>query len=87
MFKQISRHFPHYFPLIGIFLAGIAGFIFFSYDRVFQMLVGICIAVSYVVWGLIHHFLHRDLYLAVVIEYIAVAILGLVVVFSLLFNV
>ena len=84
--KYITRYFPHYFPLIGIFLAGIAAFVFFSYDRAFQLMVGIAMAVAYVVWGVVHHAIHKDLYLAVVIEYLAVAILGLVIIFSLVFN-
>jgi len=85
--RDITKHFPHYFPLIGIFLAGLLGFYLFSYDRAFQMIVAIAIATSYVVWGVVHHAIHKDLYLAVLIEYIAVAVLGLVVVFSLIFNV
>jgi len=85
--KDITRHFPHYFPLIGIFVAAVLGFVIFSYDRSFQVLISIAVAVSYVVWGIIHHYLHKDLYLEVVIEYIIVAALGLVTLFSLLFRV
>lgn len=48
------------------------------------MITAIAVAVAYVTWGIIHHFIHRDLYLAVVIEYLAVASLGLVIIFSLI---
>jgi hypothetical protein len=85
--KNITKHFPHYFPLLGIFVAAIIGFSVFSYDRSFQVLISIAVAVSYVVWGIIHHYLHHDLYLEVVIEYLIVAALGLVTLFSLLFRV
>ena len=84
--KQITRHLPHYLSLIGIFIAGILGFFLFSYDRAFQISVVVAVAFGYVVWGIVHHKLHNDLHLSVVIEYIAVAILGLVVVFSLVFQ-
>lgn len=84
--KSISRHFPHYFPLIGIFVAGFIGIYLFSYDKVFQIALAASVAISYVVWGVVHHKIHKDLYLEVVIEYLAVATLGLVIILSLLIN-
>ena len=82
--KGISGHLPHYFVLFGILIAGILAFILFSYDRNFQMIVATSVAIAYVVWGLVHHLIHRDLYFSVVLEYLAVAALGLVMVFSLI---
>ncbi len=46
--------------------------------------VALAVAISYVSWGIIHHYIHHDLTFAVLVEYLAVAILGLVMVFSLL---
>jgi hypothetical protein len=80
------KHLPHYLGLLGIVLSTFFGFWFFSYDRVFQALVFVSAAISYVVWGVIHHKIHKDFYLSVLIEYIAVSIFGLVVIFSLLFS-
>ena len=82
--KGISRHLPHYFVLFGLLFAGILAFVLFSYDRAFQMIVAVSVAVSYVIWGLVHHSIHRDLYFSVVLEYLAIAALGLVMVFSLI---
>jgi len=82
--RSISKHLPHYFVLFGTFLAGILAFSLFSYDRIFQMIVAVAVATSYVIWGLVHHSIHRDLYFSVVLEYLAVAALGLVMVFSLI---
>ena len=84
MMKSLVRHLPHYLPLLGLFFTGILAFVLFSYDQAFQMIVAIAVAVFYVVWGIIHHAIHKDLYLAVVIEYLAVASLGLTIVFSLI---
>lgn len=84
--RKTAVHIQHYLPLVGILLAGALGFIFFSYDRVFQAACALATAAAYVAWGLIHHHIHRDLYLSVVIEYIAIAALGVAVVFSLLFR-
>lgn len=82
--KNIARHLPHYTSLFGILLLGALGFVFFSYDRVFQMGVALAVAVSYVVWGIITHSIHGDIRFSVVLEYTVVAILGLILVFSLL---
>jgi len=82
--KHFSKHLPHYLTLIGILLIGLFGFVIFSHDRVFQVAIAIAIALSYVVWGIIHHFLHKDLYLIVLVEYMAVALLGLIIVLSLI---
>ena len=85
--RRISKHLPHYLSLVGILVFGILGFWFFSFDKTFQIAVAVAVAVSYVVWGVIHHSIHRDLHLDVVVEYIAVAALGLIVMLSLIFRV
>ena len=83
---KITRHFSHYFPLIGIFAAGFIGIYIFSFDRDFQILLATAVAVAYVVWGVVHHYLHKDLYPEIVMEYLAIATLGLVIVLSLIIN-
>lgn len=85
--KNFLKHLPHYLSLFGILLAGILAFLFFSYDKLFQVGVAVAVAISYVAWGIVHHTIHKDLYPSVVIEYLIVAALGLVVVFSLIFRV
>lgn len=80
------KHFSHYLSLIGVFVAGIVGIYLFSYDRIFQMAIVVATGAAYVAWGIIHHFLHRDLYLSVIVEYLVVASLGVVLIFSLIFR-
>ena len=70
--------------LVGILIAGFAGLILFSYDRSFQIAVAIATAISYIAWGVVHHYLHKDLHLEVFVEYTAIAVLGLVILFSLI---
>jgi len=41
------------------------------------------LVLSYVSWGVAHHHLDHDLRLETVIEYLVVAILGFVIIFSL----
>jgi hypothetical protein len=68
--------------LFGILLAGFAGLILFSYDKNFQVAVAAALVLAYVSWGIIHHYLHKDLHFEVVLEYLIVAILGFVIIFS-----
>ena len=82
--KSFARHLPHYLSLFGILLAGFAGLILFSYDKNFQMSVALATAAAYVVWGIVHHAFHKDLYLEVVLEYAAIAFIGVVIIFSLI---
>jgi hypothetical protein len=82
--KDLAKHLPHYLLLFGILFAGFAGLILFSYDKTFQMAVAWALAGSYIAWGIVHHYLHKDLHLEVVIEYIAMAVLGFAILFSLI---
>ena len=86
MVKKYTKDLSHYIPLVGVLAAGLIGFILFSYDTGFQLILLIAVAISYVIWGIIHHLMHDDLDILVVVEYVAVATLGLVIVFSLLFR-
>lgn len=84
--KKHAKHISHYIPLMGILVICVVPFVFFPYDTFFKGAVLVAAAIAYVVWGIIHHYIHKDLYPAVVIEYILVASLGLIVVLSLVFN-
>ncbi len=74
---KASKHIHHYLPLVSIFLAGIGGFLMFSYDKWLQIGVVVAIACSYVAWGIIHHYLHHDLHISTIAEYVLIAVLGL----------
>lgn len=86
MVKKVAKHARHYTPLLGIFTVSILGFLFFKYDRVFQVSVVISAAISYIAWGIIHHKIHDDLDIFVALEYVGVATLGLIIVFSMIFR-
>lgn len=83
MIKHYTKHLSHYLTLVGILFAGFAGLIMFSYDNYFQLSVAVATSASYVAWGVVHHILHKDFYFEVFLEYLAVAILGLTVIFTL----
>lgn len=75
--KHLLHRIPYYFPLISIFLVAIVGFIAFQFDRTFQMYIVVSVAVSYCLWGIVYHILHKNLTIEIVFEYIIVSVLGL----------
>lgn len=83
---KIAKALPHYLPIIGIYFAGAFAFWQFSYDKQFQTGVIIAVGVSHVVWGIVHHLIHKDLSLEVVLEYIMVAILGITSVLVMIYS-
>ena len=76
--------FPHYITLLGIFGAAIAGFVMFSWDKTFQISLVVALSSAYAAWGIVHHWLHDDLYPEVMVEYASIAILGSVLALTLL---
>ncbi|MGA3291864.1 MAG: hypothetical protein ABSC49_01815 [Candidatus Microgenomates bacterium] len=82
--KEFIKDLSHYLVLFGILLAGFTGLIIFSYDKSFQIAVSLALVAAYVSWGVVHHYLHKDLHFEVVLEYLVVAVLGFVIIFSII---
>jgi hypothetical protein len=78
------KHLPHFLTLFGILFAGFAGLVLFSYDKNFQLSIAVAAAAAYVTWGVVHHILHKDFHFEILLEYLAVAVLGLTIIFSLI---
>lgn len=52
-----------------------------------MIIAGVLVAASiYVAWGIIHHWHRGDLHLKVVLEYVGIAILGVVLALSVMKN-
>lgn len=85
--SEIGTHLVHYAALGGIFTVSLWGLFTFSYDPSFQSAIAISCAVAFVAWGIIHHHIHGDLRPKIVLEYLATAILGAVVLFSIIWKV
>ena len=82
--KSFSKHLVHYLVLFGILCAGFAGLVLFSYDRNFQVSIAAGIVGAYISWGIVHHYLHDDLYFETFVEYMSVALLGLIILLTLI---
>lgn len=80
------KHWSHYFSLIGILIATIIGFVKFSYDKNFQLALITAASISYFVWGIVHHILHKNLKIEVIFEYLVIACIGFVIGISLIFK-
>lgn len=68
--RDFSRHPIHYFTLLCIMLVGLWGLFWFSYKPAMQFSIVISISVSFIVWGIIHHYEHHNLNLKILVEYV-----------------
>lgn len=71
-----KTHLSHYLALLAVLAAVFWGFGQFPYDKTFQVALVVAAGTGFVTWGLVHHHIHEDLHLRVVLEYIATATLG-----------
>jgi len=84
--KDFSRHPLHYFTLLVVLLVGLWGIFLFTYQPMMQLVILISMSFSYIVWGIIHHTEHHDLHPKIIIEYVAIAVLAILIFGSLLIN-
>lgn len=76
MLPSFGRHLFEYFILalcVGIWLWA---FIVVEHNRAARMGLVISLFALYVIWGIIHHLLDRDLTTKIIIEYAAIAALA-----------
>lgn len=83
---DFAKHPLHYFTLLCIMLAGLWGIFWFDHLPALQFGIVVSLGVSYVVWGIIHHWFHKDLHLKIVLEYALIAIMAVLIFGSLLFR-
>lgn len=82
LLSDIKEHAWHYLTLFFILLVG--GIAFFYFRRYPQaQIISIFLTTSfYVIWGAVHHYLEGDLHLRVILEYLAIAFLGFLILWS-----
>ena len=84
MIKDLKEHPLDYLVLIAILLFGVILYIFFKDDVIMERIIAISLALSYILWGIIHHHHADKITIKIVLEYILVAVLGFLVINSLL---
>lgn len=70
------RHLGHYIFLLIIMSLGIVLVLLTGKNLSLQTGVVILIALSYFIWGLVHHALEKELHFEIIMEYLLLACLG-----------
>ena len=83
--KIISHKHLHMVVLFVILGFSLFTFTLLGGKRDLQFLVGFMSALSYIMWGIIYHVIEHDLYPRVVLEYVLVATVGMVLLYTVLF--
>lgn len=81
---KMSKDLKHYMGLIAFLSFGLGLFLIFNYNRQIQVGIAFLMATIYVVWGIVHHSIKKELHPRIIFEYIIVATVATVVVFFLL---
>lgn len=74
----------HYVALASILGAGFSTFIYYRFSKESQAIVVLLTALLYIFWGVIHHKLIHYLTREIIFEYILVAVIGSLVLLSLI---
>ena len=77
-------HTMHFIVLILILLGSAGAFLFLQGNHESQLIVGILTAVSYTMWGVIHHTLQKDLHTKIVVEYVLMGAIAIALLFIVL---
>lgn len=80
----MTKDLKHYLALIAFLSFGLALFLVFNYNRQIQMGISLVMAGGYIIWGIIHHAIKKELHPKIILEYVLVAIVASVVVLFLL---
>ena len=79
----MRAHYLHFLILLVILAGGAWAFFYVRTDRQLQLLVGIATVAAYVLWGIIHHVIQRDLHIKIVVEYILIGAIAAVLLLTL----
>lgn len=86
LISDIKEHHGHYLSLVFILFCGGFAFVFFQRIPQIQIISLFFTASFYVLWGIIHHYLEGDLHIRIILEYSAVALLGFLILWSIINN-
>lgn len=84
MKKKFNEHILYYISLIIIFVLGTLLISLVSPNKQLQMAIFSFVALLYVIWGILHHFINHEITSKIVVEYILIGILGTAIMFFLL---
>ena len=73
----MKKHLVYYISLILILFLGFGLASFFPYQKNLEMLFVMLTVFFYVLWGVIHHIVHHSFSIRIMLEYIAIGVLGI----------
>lgn len=76
--KEVRQKPLEYITLGLIFTIGLVLYFFLPLDNHNRRIVVYCLAANYFFWSLIHHYRRGDLSLPIIVEYLVVALFGIV---------
>jgi len=88
MLKDLYQNRTHYLVLFAGLFLGL--FLFFTSNKIglpgleIESIIGLC--VFYFIWGVIHHWLQKDLHIKIVLEYFLVASIACFLLLSLIWR-
>ncbi|HUV71554.1 MAG TPA: hypothetical protein VMW25_00960 [Clostridia bacterium] len=83
LISDIKANFSHYLVLLFILGSGLVAFFYFQRFPQAQIVSAFLTASFYVFWGIVHHYLEGDLHLRIILEYLGVALLGFLILLTL----
>lgn len=75
-----KQHNWYYLFLFLIFVAAVIVISIFNYNKSLQIAILLFVSICYVILGIVHHVTHHTITTRIVIEYIAIAVLGMSVI-------
>lgn len=82
LITEVKQNPGHYLALFLILAFGGFAFLYFKHFPQAQIVSAFLTASFYVFWGIIHHSFEGDLHLRVILEYLGIALLGFLILFT-----
>lgn len=80
--RRPKSYFSHFVILLAALLLGAAALLMFGADKQTQIVLIWSLPAIYIAWGIAHHWKIGDLHPKIAAEYILIALLGGVILFS-----
>ncbi len=78
------KHITHFLVLFILLGVGIGTFFYVRPNVASQLFVGITTSIAYVIWGLVHHAIQKDLHPKIVVEYMLIGAIAIVLLVTIL---
>jgi len=78
LIEDLRTHFGRTVIFILILLCGMTLFFAFSHDTYMRITMLSVVTIAYIAWGLVHHYIQKDLTLIKAFEYVTIAVFAAV---------